>query len=403
MGRRGWAIVLIVAAMAGWVSWRLCEFAPRSVLELPPKEVDVTIAPNGRYVALSEHNGDGVDFTFPATVTLWDATAGRLVARLIESAMSVGFPAFSRDGRFVAAATDPEAGPNVIVHVWETGTGRETAALDVPRDRVQEFLGFTPENRVISGGMTSSWDAYQVWDAASGRLLHSLAVPEFIDRRVCYRPDGSSHVLAMDSKEKRQVYDLATGKHLSELTPLFDVIDYPWDLASLGAQIVVTERTRDPRVEFQRANTGEWKTLYRGESFGKVALSGDGRFAAVYVHSQQTPLAHSFGYWWWRLTGQDRLGGNDEVRVCETDGGREVGRLRRSYSDEYQSWRSLPKFSDDGSVVAVFNDQSIELYDMPLRKPLGLVLATAGIAGAVTYLLLRLHRWRRGAAGVASK
>jgi len=58
----------------------------------------------------------------------------------------------------------------------------------------------------------------------------------------------------------------------------------------------------------------------------------------------------------------------------------------------------LPQFSPDGNTLAIRTDTggSLQLYDLPIRKPIGKILGLAGLAAVATLLAFNgLGRRRR--------
>jgi hypothetical protein len=373
-----WKGALLATAAAGLVTWQLTAPGPRLVMAKPAAEsIDVSISPDGRYVVLCEHDFRVMQSTLRATATLRDATTGRLVSLLINSEMLIGFLAFSGDGRFVAGATDD--GTRATIHVWETEHGSQVATFDAPRDRVQQVLVFSPEGRVLYGAYRENDCA--VWDAASEQLQYTID-----------RPAGggfdipqTANLLITESGSTRTAYDLATGRRLFDVERSAFYVQV--DLAPAGVQIVATNPVGDEStVDIEHADTGQRKTLFRGEGFSSPALSANGKWAAVCVERAKKFESGWFEKLYRRLRRDIGDSAAYEVWVCETADGREWGQVPGLW----------PKFSVDGSVLVVFRDQFIDLYDLPLRRPLTPALISAGVAGVLTSFLLRLYpRLRR--------
>ncbi|MEV0255704.1 WD40 repeat domain-containing protein [Streptomyces sp. NPDC050732] len=127
-----------------------------------------TFSPDGRFLAVSDHNG---------RLTLWDGRATRPLAVLSAGGPEGGEPeppvAFSADGRYFAAA-DAEGS----VRVWETGTPRLAGARIPGAYGTVLALGFagdelrvtTAEGTVRRVSVAAERDADRVCDRARGGL-----------------------------------------------------------------------------------------------------------------------------------------------------------------------------------------------------------------------------------------
>ncbi len=114
-------------------------------------------------------------------VTVWGAD-GRAARADTGSAHSVTGLAFSADGRLLAAASDDHT-----VRLWEAETGRALHTIAAHTEKVQA-VAFSPDGlRVASAGADA---VVKVWDVVSGQELLSLAGHIGTVYDVAFSPDG---------------------------------------------------------------------------------------------------------------------------------------------------------------------------------------------------------------------
>ena len=190
----------------------------------------ISISPDGRRLAAP---GSGSD------INLWDTSNGQLSSTL-QGAGRSGLYAFSPDGAVLAAADIFEEG----VQLWEVETGKHLATLPgitdgsivggIPRF---DSLAFSPDGRLLAGGRADTRTL--IWDVTTGRLLHTLAWLEDMDRdgwnsmsTVVFSPDGkflanysmgnavriwdvSSGQIQLTLEEENHHVGFGPGKHLA--------------------------------------------------------------------------------------------------------------------------------------------------------------------------------------------
>jgi WD40 repeat protein len=224
----------------------------------------LTLAGHRDLVNRATADGDGrflVTASDDGTARVWDARTGRSLAVLREQGGAVNDASFDPDGeRVVTAGTDAEGAGIARVWNWRSGTGKvlyrtwdsgvnsarftgdgkllvlttnENAQIwDVRANRLRKKIGLSeaerahnafavftdaslsPDGRLV---VTSHLDrAARLWDAATGTLVRSLAIPAGIVQSAEFDHSGRSIVTAGDDGIAR-VWDPATGKVVHSL------------------------------------------------------------------------------------------------------------------------------------------------------------------------------------------
>jgi WD40 repeat protein len=213
----------------------------RVKLEGPAKAFgDHAFSREGKLVAgvFTRRDPDGVGLhSTPAPLPIWDAGSGRMVRRLqVEGGWTfsdgVGHPAFSPDGRYLAAAVRDG------IRLWELATG-EVVMRHKAHEPVDDLysssfvscLAFAPDGRTLATGNPDSsiliWDLVPpVLTAAAGdlnRLWDDLAAPDPAKRyaaswQLTDAPDHSLLVL-------RERLHPAAPAPAEQVRPLLDDLD----------------------------------------------------------------------------------------------------------------------------------------------------------------------------------
>jgi WD40 repeat protein len=117
---------------------------------------------------------------------------------------------FSGDGKQLVLTTNDTA------QIWDVGAHRPRTTISLPESQraLNAFAVFTdaslsPNGRLV---VTAHLDrAARLWDARTGRMVRSLAIPAGIVQSAEFDPSGGSIVTAGDDGIAR-VWNLATGK-----------------------------------------------------------------------------------------------------------------------------------------------------------------------------------------------
>jgi WD40 repeat protein len=188
-----------------------------------------SLAGHKEYVQYACFSPDGkrvVSCSPDHTVRVWDAATGKTLTTFTGHKTEVHFAAFSPDGkRIVSLAGVYNAEGNVAARIWEAESGRELARLEGAKDSqlIVGRVAFSPDGRLVmthdvwqqNGIIGAGWlTDLCLWDAATGKRLHSLAEKEDyrgMAKAAAFSPD-SRLVAAGGVDGVVRMWDVATGK-----------------------------------------------------------------------------------------------------------------------------------------------------------------------------------------------
>ena len=140
--------------------------------ESPSKPRCAAISPDAKQVASGGADG---------TVTLWDATTGKVLNRLSGHSGEIAGVAFSPDGQHLASAsTDGSA------RLWSVSTGQWLFTLAGHIGPVLS-VAYNPDGSLVATGGAD--DTVRIWDAATGQCLEALGAHSNV-WQVAFSPDG---------------------------------------------------------------------------------------------------------------------------------------------------------------------------------------------------------------------
>jgi WD40 repeat protein len=234
----------------------------------------------------------------------WDASDGKLRKR---QEAPRGY--LSPDGKYLAR--EGEGFPKKEVVVSELASGKAVSRLAINGT----YHGFSPDGKLVLTWLSTRGDddekakevKYQLWDAASGRLWRTVAVPVDVDAPAV-SPDGRTLVYC-DEKDELAFLEAASGK----VRERFDAPPAP-RLVDNG----IGARGEDPQRRYRFSRDGRTLLVVRNHDLFVIscktrvvllqlniedgfdaALSPDGRWlatphgSAIAVRDLQNPRARS--------------------------------------------------------------------------------------------------------------
>jgi WD40 repeat protein len=173
-------------------------------------------SPNGRWVATGTYDGG-------KTVCVWDASSGRL-----EKEWDIGDaePAFSPDGRWLAAATSRFAPGRAECWTWRVGSWEPGPRIPLARiSSSPSPLVFSPDSKLLAVACTMNEVKLLRTDTFQQVAVLAAPEPQLI-LRLSFSPDGTR--LAVAAGDLVQMWDLrAVRERLQELGLDWELAPYP--------------------------------------------------------------------------------------------------------------------------------------------------------------------------------
>jgi WD40 repeat protein len=209
------------------------------------------------------------------TAKLWDAGSGKLMASFAHQ-HAVNHAVFSPDGtRILTASIDNTA------KLWDAASGKLIASLADPEIASFWYGAFSPGGaRILT---TNEGGTASLWDATSGKLIGSFGhlgpiSPgyAFLEAgrswRVHFSPDGA-RVLTTNADHSAKLWDAASGKLLTSLAHQDEV--FQAEFSSDGARILTA--SRDKTAKLWDAALGKLIASFEHpDGLNQVAFSPDG-------------------------------------------------------------------------------------------------------------------------------
>jgi hypothetical protein len=340
----------------------------------------------------------------------------------------LGLSAFSQDCRFFACAagesTDMRHWKGEL-QIWDTSERhvlftRPYSLVFPPGSDGGYSLAFTPSADKL---VLFSWGEAKHHALPSGEIWqppvkHDFA-PDGFTRVARLVTDGEQNLFVLvhdNQKATTSVHDLETGREISswnrrpempENIPggVLETSDKgcefreipsgkvrahlgPRDSHSLLSRRPPVYHTATPDGRTLIAIDGKIRKLSGGEETQLElranqfpAISPDGRYLAVLVNQAQ-----SYG-WFARMLAKIGIPHRESYfAIYDLNAATEVARIPGV---------SHAHFSLDGKTLALFTDDAVELYDMPLAAPWGRIVVAAIAGASGVFVVAQWLRWRR--------
>jgi WD40 repeat protein len=184
------------------VVWEAATDRQRFVVDPPAEIFSLGFSPDGKMIAACGPEGN---------VHLWDAGHGRELHRFPTKGPAADRPAFSGDGKFLAAVTTATKS----VKVWDVASGAEVHSWE---DEPMYCVALGPDGRLLAAGHGDGTIA--LWDlAARDRKKRTLAGHSARVNTLRFTPDGKTLVSSSDDGTIR-LWDPGHEQAAREIIPL---------------------------------------------------------------------------------------------------------------------------------------------------------------------------------------
>ncbi len=204
---------------------------------------------SGRFVASRN--------TVGKALKIWDAGTGRELLTIAGREVPSTACAFSPDGRFCCSAGGPPAvtgrPADQTLTIWEARTGRELHTLAGHSDLIKD-CAFSPDGRYV---VSASWDkTLKIWETVTGRLVRTIDVGGTV-QACAYSPDGRLIVCG----PALRVYEAEAGREVLQRLP------------SVGGALCVALHPWLPRVVFGNADGAVYVVDMIGIEYGPIVVT----------------------------------------------------------------------------------------------------------------------------------
>jgi WD40 repeat protein len=280
-------------AVARLGTHRLCFFGPGAM----------ALAPDASAPAVSEEFHHEISLSeLPSGKLRWAAPLPRMGA--VHGNGSIGF---SPDGKMLALAHT--AGD---LHVWEARTGRLLHTLHTPGSVRAASILFSPDSRKLAH---TDMEAIHVFDLATGKRLSTWKVDDSLNS---FAWSADSCTLVVGDRDRISHCEVATGKHLRSWRLKLEDDAQITDLSPDGKQVAVLVNETGLRVHDAASGGEKFRAWVKGPFSSGAVFSSDGRRLAA----RAKDVLHVWDTATWKLLHSVLLQPGDvESFVLSADGG----------------------------------------------------------------------------------
>jgi WD40 repeat protein len=369
---------LLVGAAVGW-GMSLAPLArPRATLP-PPRYGDQPpscfFSPDGRHLVRSHLVGGPIGVERGpgnvGTACLWDVARGEQIAVLRAPKRLINSVTFSPNGTAIAGRQEDGK-----ILVWDRATG--TLRDEIWFEHLKEAHPNTQIVYADDGGLLFQ-------DARDWTTMRHVGTGKVaFDFRPHVRDCGSATVnfqnfyLAAGNRQA-VVVGLATGAVIARFESPGDELDVNGVLSPDGRALALWMRGDSARIAVwtSEGNTTLPRMTWLNQTWNlpnRLALSNSGKLLAV--QASHHPLK-------WIFFGEASRDPRHRIHVIDPETGREDGRIPDGQNAAFSP--------DDRTLAVGLADGTVQLWDLPLRRPWGWIGLAALAAAAMVFGLLT---WR---------
>ncbi|HEX4422851.1 MAG TPA: protein kinase [Kofleriaceae bacterium] len=338
-----------------------------------PRYYLVAVTPDGKRIAALDAGGEAIH--------VWDASTGAMLADLPNGGSLYPGLVFSPDGRWLASI-----GPDVA-HIFDTRTWAPVRTMP----NVHHFAFDATGTRLITGNLRG--DA-SIWDIATGkRTRHLREVGDSVER-VAFSPDGKLAATAsFDGAE--QIWLVSSGalqsqlnaRHTKPLSLEFDKTSKRLLAAGADGSVVVADVTLGmPVAALEGPDSLVRVAHFDQDASHVVGASWDGTARLWDAHPS---------YLRWSVPGANSdCRSSPELdrrfvaiaceglptRIWDTATQSMVAQLPAVTPIEGDERFAFPAVSEAGDLAAIAHGNTVEIYELPGARRVGLVSHDAAVS-----------------------
>ena len=233
-------------------------------------------------------------------IKVWDVASGRLLRTLRGHGKGVGAAVFTPDGSRIISGGTYDVAPDAAIgygklRFWNAETGALIRAIDAHHEAVNAVAVSPDGTRVATGsdldpisfGLLYQIETIRLWDAASGKLIHTFGGPTTPVHALAFSPDGARLLSGSDDNLVR-LWDASGGKlirtfagHSGKITTV--------SFSSDGARVV--SGSADGTLRIWSTDTGELLATLLSEERKWLAIMPEGFFATSSPTDAQSSMS----------------------------------------------------------------------------------------------------------------
>ena len=350
-------------------------------------------SPDGRMVGTVAGIHAPKDEEYDFYLTLWETDTGRKLTRFYLARQNrfrekLAKVVFSPDGRTVACRYWDQ------IRVWDIANPQKPVIYDDRDGNNHPQVFFSPEGKLLA-----LRGEYEIWDVASNKLVKKLLRGQKAEGAAALLGQGEVPIMRGDNTivvwvgGTTRIWHLPTASLLVERQDLIRLEDLFRGRLSLkfggptgGCFLIRIDA--DDRFLVHEVISGK-KQSYAAESWWSTSATPTNELIAF---AGKNSFNKSATKPWWNSF-SERLGFQADseeyyVTLNAFPSGEELCVLKDCLD---------PIFSPNGRTLAVTSadGKSLQLWDLPIRKPIGKILGLAGLAAVATLLAINGLGWLR--------